>query len=538
MDQLPRRIVEGFGSLSPARKALLAATGGGALALALLLYSWSSQANFVPLYSGLDQSDSGRIVDQLRSRGVSFELSASGATVSVPQSEVDELRLDFAAQGLPEGGNIGFELFDGNGFTATDFVQRLNFQRGLQGELARTIETFSAVESARVHIVLPERSLFVSDQRPATASVVLRLRPGGGLSTSEVAAVAHLVSGAVEGLEKASITIVDTSGAVLYDGAQVTANGGIGLGLDRLEMQRNYEQAIERDVQALLDRSIGAGHSVVQVRATLNFDRVETETEAFAPDTEGQGVVRSSTAVTESYSTDGGELLGAVPGAVANVPGANTSLPTPVADATDSTEGGTGTSYVRTESVSNFEIGRTVTRNVQAPGDVERLSVSLLLDESVTAEQATTLSDAVAAAVGIDKSRGDTIVLGQLPFDRSAITAAEAAFASEASQQQLLGYARMGLPAIVLLIAFFFFRLLMRSVSKRVSYQATEATAGSALAAGAPIALPAGRRAAAALPQPTEQQDTRSEVEQRVTSMAQNQPDAVAQVVQAWLRDE
>ena len=319
----------------------------------------------------------------------------------------------------------------------------------------------------------------------------------------------------------------------------MTANGGIGLGLDRLEMQRNYEQAIDRDVQALLDRSIGAGHSVVQVRATLNFDRVETETEAFAPDTEGQGVVRSSTAVTESYSTDGGELLGAVPGAVANVPGANTSLPTPVADATDSTEGGTGTSYVRTESVSNFEIGRTVTRNVQAPGDVERLSVSLLLDESVTAEQATTLSDAVAAAVGIDKSRGDTIVLGQLPFDRSAITAAEAAFASEASQQQLLGYARMGLPVIVLLIAFFFFfRLLMRSVSKRVSYQATEATAGSALAAGAPIALPAGRRAAAALPQPTEQQDTRSEVEQRVTSMAQNQPDAVAQVVQAWLRDE
>ena len=538
MDQLPRRIAESFRSLSSARKALLAATGGGAMALALLLYSWSSQTNFVPLYGGLDPSDSGRIVDQLRSRDVAFELSASGATVSVPQSEVDELRLNFAAQGLPEGGNIGFELFDGSGFTATDFVQRLNFQRGLQGELARTIETFSAVESTRVHVVLPERSLFVSDQRPATASVVLRLRPGRALSTSEVAAIAHLVSGAVEGLEKASVTIVDTSGAVLYDGAQVAANGSIGLGLDRLEMQRNYEQAIERDVQALLDSAVGAGHSVVQVRATLNFDRLETETETFAPDTDGDGVMRSSTSVTESYATEGGELLGAVPGAVANVPGANTGLPTPVASATESTESGTGTSYVRTESVSNFEIGRTVTRSVEAPGDVERLSVSLLLDESVTAEQATTLSDAVAAAVGIDQSRGDTIVLGQLPFDRSAITAAEAAFASEASQQQLLGYARMALPVIVLLIAFFFFRLLMRSVSNRASYQAVEAVAGGALAAGAPLALPAGRRAPTALPQPTEQQETRSEVEQRVTTMAQSQPDAVAQVVQAWLRDE
>ena len=197
---------------------MLVVTGGGLVALALLLYSWSSSTNFVTLYSGLDASDSGRMVDQLRSRGVPFSIEAGGTTITVPQSDVDELRLDFAAQGLPAGGHLGFELFDGNGFTLTDFAQRLNFQRGLQGELARTIETFTAVERARVHIVLPERSLFVADQRPATASVVLQMRPGRALQSGDVAGVAHMVSGAVEGLDKENIVIVDTSGGVLFDG--------------------------------------------------------------------------------------------------------------------------------------------------------------------------------------------------------------------------------------------------------------------------------------------------------------------------------
>src|SRR5690606_29969241 len=155
--------------LTPVRKGMLTASAVGLVALMVWLYMWSTSVGYVTLYSGLDEADSGRIVEQLRASGTPFEPAAGGTSVSVPEDQVDELRIEFAAQGLPEGGHVGFEVFEGNAFTATDFVQRLNFQRGLQGELARTIESFPAVDRARVHIVMPERSLFLDDQQPSTA---------------------------------------------------------------------------------------------------------------------------------------------------------------------------------------------------------------------------------------------------------------------------------------------------------------------------------------------------------------------------------
>lgn len=525
MDQFPRRLVQVFNSISPARKVLLAATGGAAVALAVLLYSWSSQTAYMPLYAGLDSSDSGMIVGELRSRGVPFELESGGATILVPQSEADELRMTFAAQGLPEGGNIGFELFDGNAFTATDFVQRLNFQRGLQGELARTIETFPSVEHARIHIVIPERSLFQTDDRPATASVVLQVRPGRTLAADQVAGIAHLVSGAVEGLDKSQITIVSDSGSVLYDGAEA-GGSGVGVSATQLEMQRTFEQALEHDVQQLLDRSLGTGRSAVQVRATLNFDQLETETESFRPGTtEGDGLPRSTVAVQEDYQTSGDASTGAVPGAVANVPGADGNLGT--------LPDGVTTNYSRTETTSNYEVDRTVTRTQQAPGGVDRLSVSLLLDESVPLEQATALQDIVAAAVGIEADRGDQIVVSRLPFDRSAVEAATEAFAADASQDQLMNYVRMGLPVLALIVGFVFFKLLMRSVSKRALYAAEGAAPALGLG-GAELALRAATQPALAPPEP----ERRSQVEEQIQSMAKSNPDSVAEVVQAWLRED
>ena len=531
MDVLPRRLLETWGSLSASRKALLALTGGALVGLALLLYSWSSATQLVTLYSGLDPQDSGRIVDQLRSRGTAFEIEGGGTIIRVPEAEVDELRVAFAVEGLPAGGNVGFELFDGNAFTATDFVQRLNFQRGLQGELARTIESFDAVDSARVHIVLPERSLFRNDERPTTASVVIALRPGMRLSASEVGGVAHLVSGAVEGLEPDALTIIDTSGAVLYDGAAAAENSGLGAAVGRIEMQHSYEQALQRDAQALLDGSLGPSRGVVSVRVEMDFDSFETETEAYDAGAEEDGVPRSATTVSETYRTEGADVsVGAVPGAVANVPGADGNLP---AGGTTTTP--TTTDYSRSETTTNFEVGRTVMRTAQAPGDVERISLSLLLDEEVPEAQVAPLQAAVEAAVGIDSARGDSVAVTRFAFDRTAIEEAEAAFAASGSMDQILGYVRIALPIVVLIVAFIFFRLLMRSVSKR-GYRLVE-TRQQALAAGAAGAIAAPQpaaRAALAPPPP----DRRSEVEERVTGLVDEQPDRVADVVQAWMRED
>ncbi len=534
--QLVSRFTEMWNSLSPVRKGLLTASGVGLLALAFLLNSWAGRTEFVTLYTNLDSADSGEIVEQLRSQGIAYELAASGSTIRVPAGQADELRVDFATQGLPQGGQVGFEIFEGNSFTATDFVQRLNFQRGLQGELSRTIETFPQVQQARVHLVLPEKSLFVADQSPATASVVVALRPGRSLELSEVNGIAHLVSGAVEGLSKEHITVLDQSGTILYDGQQMASTDGLGLSGTQLTMQQDYERRLEADVQSMLDRALGPARSAVTVSAVLNFNTVETQRETYS--SPADGTPRSSSTVQESYTTGELDAAGQIPGALTNVPGANANLPTVETETTT----GEGTSYSRTETTSNFEVDKTTVYEVEAPGRVERLSVSLLLDETVTEAQAVALQDTVAAAVGINLDRGDQVVVSRLPFDRTSLAEAQEAFAAEAAMDQWFGYARMGLPVLMLLVGFIFFRLLLRSVNRR-AVRAFDVGRGvpalSAAGAGAAAQIAdasGGAGTHRALPQPEEVR--RTDLEVSIERMAKTNPESISEVVQAWLRED
>ncbi len=533
MGQSLSRLTDTWETLSPVRKGMLTASGLGLVVLLFLVYSWSGRTEYITLYTGLDGSDSGAIVEQLRASGVPFELDAGGATIRVPAGEADELRVNFATQGLPTGGQVGFELFEGSSFTATDFVQRLNFQRGLQGELARTIETFPDVEKARVHLVLPERSLFVDDQSPATASVVVGLRPGRSMATGEVNGVAHLVAGAVEGLGKERITILDERGNILYDGAQMLANDGLGLSSSQLTLQQEFERRIESDVQSMLDRTLGPAKSAVSVSASLNFNRIERQSEQYTSPQDG--TPRSTSSVTEQYTTTDTEGAGQIPGALTNVPGANENLPT-VDNA--AALAGAGTNYSRTESTSNFEVDKVITVETEAPGRVERLSVSLILDESVTEAQATALEQSVAAAVGIDVERGDQMVLTRVPFDRTAIDEANEAFTASAASDQLFGYARMGLPVVMLLLGFLFFRLLVKSVNKRAvrAYDVGGAGQLALAGGGGHIELGDAMSAIRALPQPEEVR--RSDLEVSIEKMARNNPESISEVVQAWLRED
>lgn len=535
MEQNARRLASTWQELPPVRKGLLAGTGFALAALLFLLYSWSSSSSFVTLYAGLDEADSGEIIAQLQSRGVDYKLQAGGTTISVPEAGIDELRLAFASQGLPEGGHVGFEIFEGNAFTATDFVQRLNFQRGLQGELERTIETFPAVEGARVHVVLPERTLFREDDEPATASVVLQMRPGRALAMNEVSGVAHLVAGAVAGLDRQHVTILDGGGNILFDGA-TSDQGGLGFTTTQQTLVREYEEALARDAQALLDQSIGPANSALTVRATLNFDQVETQTSTYGE----EGVPLSTSTVTETYTTTGAASTGAIPGAVSNVPGANADLPGGEAGqgaATGAAAPAT-TDYERTESTSNFEVPQTVTVSTQAPGDVERISVSLLLDDSVTEEQATALQGIVAGAVGLDLDRGDSIVMTRIPFDRAAVEEAAASFEAAQGSETIITYVRLGLPVLVLLIAFFFFRMLMRSISRRGGYQVSDFGEYPALAGGMTPALAGGRAAVQMIEEAPSPEEMKSDLERQVTKLAESHPDTVAEVVQSWLRED
>ncbi len=537
MNQSFARLLQVWSALPMGRRVLLIGMVGVVAAVGVVMTAWSGQITYAPLYSGLDPQDSGAIVNDLRTRAIPFQLGSGGSSVLVPEAQVDQLRLDFAAQGLPQGGNVGFELMNGNSFTATDFVQRLNFQRGLQGELQRTIESLNSVQHARVHIVLPEKSLFMKDQTPPTASVVLQLRPGQRPDAREVRGIAHMVAGAVEGLQQENVSILDTTGAVLFDGAQLAVLGGSGVAGTQLELQQAYEQNIETGVQQLLDRTLGAGRATVKASALLNFDRTETTTEQFTP---GPGVsatpvARSATSVTETYKTASGAPTGAAPGAVANVPGANSTLPGGVAAAAAN---GNGTDYTRNESTTNFEVGKTSTKSVQAIGAVKRLSLSLLIDDKVAEGQVAALEAAVKAASGLDEKRGDTIAVARFAFDHSLVEEATKVFEAEASQEQLMGYARIALPIIAVIVGLVFFRLLMRSVASH-SDGYRFAGGQSALADGRGGAMMLGAAAAPQIRQlPAPQESVRSEMEQHVTKLISTQPQMVSDVMQAWIRED
>jgi flagellar M-ring protein FliF len=271
----------------------------------------------------------------------------------------------------------------------------------------------------------------------------------------------------------------------------------------------------------------------VTVRATLNFDRLETMTESYTPGTSGTPVPRSSTAVEETYTTAAGAAIAAaVPGAAANVPGANQAL-----DATTG-GGGDGTDYRRTETTTNFEVGKTLTKNVQAVGGVKKLSVSLLLDERVPEAQLQPLQQAVSAAVGTDKERGDTVAVSRFAFDRAQVEEADKAFAAEASRDQLFGYVRMALPVIALIVGFVLVKLLLKSAGSRGAYRALELQPALPGGGAASAALAAGGPALRALPAPPPIEEARSEIEERVTDLVSRQPDMVAEVMQSWLRED
>ena len=286
--------------------------------ISLVLLALLSRPQYQILFSGLSTDDAGAVVAALQDRGVQYQLADNGSTVLVPQEQVDETRIALATAGMPTGGVVGFEIFNTTRLGETEADRQLRFQWALQGELTRTIRQINEVADARVHIVLPRRSLFISESQAASASVLLHLRPGAQLSRNQVRAIANLVSSSVEGLTPENVTIVDTRGTVLSSPA-VNGMGGIDLA-ERFELQWLYEQQLESSIVAMLERIYGFGNVVARVNADLNFSFLEEYSETYEPVNRGEGLARSVQTLDESYrSSQSG--TGGVPGVDANIPG-------------------------------------------------------------------------------------------------------------------------------------------------------------------------------------------------------------------------
>lgn len=427
LKQFITQVQANFKVLPFAKKVAVVSIASSTLMGIILLIVWTNRINYQPLYFNLSMEDAGMVVEELKDQKIPFRLSANGKTVMVPSDRVYDLRLDMASRGIPSGGGVGFEIFDRTDLGTTEFVQKLNYQRALQGELARTINQFSAIEQSRVHITLPEKTMFWGDEQQPTASVVVKLRRRGALKEKHVQGILHLIAGSVEGLTPENITVVDVDGNVLSAGASDDSKL-VGLAGNQQEFQRELEEGLEKRVQTMLEKVVGTGKAIVRVNATLDFKQEETTEEIFDPES---AVIRSEQRADERSKGITPVAMG-VPGVAANLPEEGGKAATNVSSS----------EMRNTNETVNYEINKVVKRIIKPAGVIKRLSVAVLLDGTYevvkgedgqeeysyvprTGEDMKKYKNIVMKAVGYNEERGDQIEVTNTPFETVKLTEEE-----------------------------------------------------------------------------------------------------------------
>lgn len=447
--QLGSNLASLWARLSRIQRVVLVGLTALAVIMMVVFVSWARTPDYAVAFKGLEAEDAGEVVASLKEKGYPYKLGDNG-TIMVPRSAVAEVRLAMAAEGLPKGGAIGFELFDTASLGMSEFYQEVNYRRALEGELARTIASLDAVDQVRVHLVIPQQSLYVSQKVKPTASIMIRLAPGATLAREQIRAIRYLVAGSVEGLEPDSLAIVDTQGNTLAAGAgeDTTLEQALEVSAQQLEIQRGYERSLEAQIQSMLEQLVGPGRVVVKANVTMDWNKVESTSETYAPGT-GEGVLRSSQDVVETFRGTA-EGVGGVPGADANLP-PSPDAPMPAPEGSESESG----DYSRQETLRNYEVSRVETHSSSAPGRVERLAVSVLVDGVTEAQHLADIQEAVAAAAGYDAARGDVISVKGMPFDRTFYEA-EAESMEQAYRERLyvtIGkYAGLAFLVLILLL--------------------------------------------------------------------------------------
>ena len=387
---------------------------GGLVALMLM----AGRTTYEPLFAGLEVEDQAAIVDYLRENNISYKLDPASNAILMGGGNVYETRLALAQQGLPKGGSTGFEIFDDSKMGMSEFQQRIAYTRAIEGELARTISQLAAVDSARVSVVIPEQRLFLEQQRPSTASVLLRLRSGATLGPTQVKSIIHLVSHSVDGLTPDQVTVVDTSGHVLSD---MISDSMFIYSQDGNNSVTSVQRELETKVRLMLEQVFGPGTAVVRVKVDLDFDKRSSSYVEYTPNPEtGQGVPRSNERQEESYTGQGQPITG-TPGTTTNIPGY--AINTQNVDS----------EYNRSNSTTNYEITTRKGDQVITPGGVRRLSASVLVNGELDDARLAELREVISSAVGYNAERGDTLVVKAMKFS----TAFADAMAEELKKERL-----------------------------------------------------------------------------------------------------
>jgi len=485
--------------------------------------------NYGVLFSSLSQSDAADVVAKLKEQRIPYQLVMNGSAIKVPTDKVLETRLTLAGAGLPRGGGVGFEIFDQTNLGMTDFVQKLNYQRALQGELARTIRQFDQISAARVHIATPKESVFVEDQRPPSASISLTMRGRNKLNKSQIQAIVNLVGCAVSGLTEDNITVVDTAGHLLF---RKRGDGPGMLSSTQLEYQLKLENNLRNKLETMFEEVVGVGKVIARVSADVDFSQVDSTEEMYDP--EGQ-VVRSEQLLNDAVSKDAAKAKG--------IPGVKGDL----ASFAGNGAGGAGVKgggSQRNTVTRNYEISKTVKHTKEAVGFIKKISVAVMMDGTYkkvvdkkgkseikyiprSKEELKRFTQMAQNAVGFDSERGDTLEVVSVPFTLS--TAPEVETGNVAKWQKLLE--RLAQPVIYLIFAVCVILFVVKPFFKLLSNKQIEEQRRTLLAQAAEEEVKV-QEDDLTLP------NIGISDKEKIYKLAQSDPDRAADLVKRWLREK
>jgi flagellar M-ring protein FliF len=451
---------------------------GLVVALSLVFSAGRSNQDYRVLFANVNEGDGAAIITALQQMNVPYQFTEGGGAITVPQSLVYETRLKLAGQGLPKAGNVGFELLENQKFGTSQFVERVNYLRGLEGELARSVSSLGQVKSARVHLAVPKPSAFVREQERPTASVILTLHPGRMLDGPQIAAIARLVSSAVPGMRVQEVSIMDTEGGILGS----SASRQEGLDPSQLKYTSELEAALNRRVAAILEPLAGKDGFRAQVSVDLDFDERERTSETFGKNAPPNQAIRSQLSIESSGGKSGS---GGVPGSLTNQPQESAKAPITTEakgenlrapGSVDTGASGSDEASSRNEKTVNFEVDRAIERIKSSKGQLRRVSAAVVLDYkyekgakvnatrsvAYTPQEIQQINALVRDAIGFVQRRGDTVSVANLPFSEEPVAVEDTNRLTPDLLSQLIRY---GAIALGLLFAYFAIaRPLMRPV--------------------------------------------------------------------------
>lgn len=507
---------------TPGQRGVVAVAAIALVLGAVGLSRWAAQPTWTPLFSNLSGGDANAIVEQLRTDSITYQLADGGATVLVPQSQVYDVRVSLAGKGLPSSDSDGYSILDGQGMTATDFQQNIAYRRALESELGKTLQAITGVQTAIVHLALPKKDVFATEQDRPTASVLVALKPGTDLTDGQVRSITRLVAGSVEGLDPSDVNVSDSKGNLLST-REDGADGAASRASSTDQQTARFEDRMSTSVQQMLDRVLGPGRAVVRVNAQLNFDTKDTTSERYVSESPSPPPLSENT-----------QKEGYLNGAAGSGGSLGVTWPTLTPGPGDQT----GSSYLKESRTVDNAVGKIVERAQAAPGAVERLTVAVVLDGTAAgAVDPTKVQALVSNAVGLDPQRGDTVQVDKFAFDTTSTQAATKELQAAQQAERTAGYIDLGKKAGIGLLVLVALVLLMR---RRKGDPTVEATAsdlpraqllmgGQAMLGGSPAAI-----TAQAEPDPGTERDR---MRDEVAALVDNQPDEVAAMIQGWLSE-